>query len=145
MIKIKEIEFRNILNSVGKIALEVQMTTDRGISEIASTPSAIIPGRREVLSTNILGNDLLNKLLEEIYNIEIENQKEFDNILNNYIEKIGTNICLALSLAFARVFAKNEKITLVEYIYKQSNFQNENISPKPLVTIFSGGDRKSVV
>ena len=139
MIKIKEIEFRNILNSVGKIALEVQMTTDRGISEIASTPSAIIPGRREVLSTNILGNDLLNKLLEEIYNIEIENQKEFDNILNNYIEKIGTNICLALSLAFARVFAKNEKITLVEYIYKQSNIQNENISPKPLVTIFSGG------
>lgn len=139
MIKIKEIKFRNILNSAGKIALEVQMTTDKGISEIASTPSAIVPGKREILATNNSKKDYLNELLEKICDIEIENQSEFDTILNKYIENIGTNICLALSLAFARVFAKNEKITLVEYISKQSTCQKVIKSPIPLVTIFSGG------
>ena len=139
MIKIKDIKFRDILNSAGKIALEVQITTDKGISEIASTPSAIIPGKREVLETNNLENGYLNELLEKICNIEIENQKAFDTILNDYMEKIGANICLALSLAFARVSAKKEQITLVEYILKQSHQQKGNISPRSLVTIFSGG------
>ena len=139
MIKIKEIKFRNILNSAGKIALEAQITTDNGISEIASTPSAIVPGKREVLTNNDVENDYLHELLEKICEIEIASQKIFDDILNDYIDKIGANICLALSLAFARVSAKNEKIELVEYILKQSNCLQSSTSIIPLVAVFSGG------
>ena len=139
MIKIKEIKFRDILNSGGNIATEVQIITYNGISEIASAPSAIIPGRREVLESSNKVSDYLNELLQKICNIELESQKIFDSILNDYMDKIGANICLALSLAFARVFAKNEKLTLVEYILKQSTFTKSKRMPKPLVTIFSGG------
>lgn len=139
MILIKKIKFRNILNSAGNIALEVEMKIDKNISEIASIPSAIIPGRREAFTTNNFENKDLNELLEKICNIEIENQKTFDSILNSYIDKLGTNICLALSLAFARVSAKSEQNSLAQYICKQTNYKMKNISLNPLIAIFSGG------
>jgi len=139
MIKIRTIKFRTILNSAGKNAIEVEISTDKNIVGIASTPSAILPGKREVITENELSKEVLNKLLEKIYNTEIESQSEFDSILASNIEEIGSNICLALSLAFARAYAKNEQISLVQYISNIANEQSKNISPKPLVTIFSGG------
>lgn len=139
MIKIEKIKLRNILNSAGKKALEVEITTDTGISEIASTPSAIMAGKREVLETNQIEDKELKGFLENICNTRIENQQMFDSILDNYMDKMGTSICLALSLAFARICAKSESIELVEYIERVSNYTERKISPKPLVTIFSGG------
>lgn len=139
MIKIKKIKFRNILNSAGNIALEIEILTDKNISEKASTPSAIVPGRREVVATSDFENKDLKELVEKISNIEIENQKIFDKILEGYIDKLGANICLALSLAFARVSAKNEKKSLVQYISEQANYNVKKISPIPLITVFSGG------
>ena len=139
MIKIEKIKLRNILNSAGKKALEVEITTDTGISEMASTPSAIMPGKREVLETNQIEDKELKGFLENICNTRIENQQMFDSILDNYMDKIGTSIGLALSLAFARICAKSESIELVEYIERVSNYTERKISPKPLVTIFSGG------
>ncbi len=47
MIKIEEIKIREILNSVGKKAIEVEIRTDYNIRAISSSPSAIIPGKRE--------------------------------------------------------------------------------------------------
>ena len=139
MIKIEKIKFRNILNSAGNIALEVEITTDKNISEKASIPSAIIQGKREVFATNNLKNRDLNELLKKICNTEIQDQKMFDSILNEYIDELGVNICLSLSLAFARVSAKNEQSSLVQYICKQANYKMKKISPTPLVAIFSGG------
>lgn len=139
MIKIEKIRFRNILNSAGNIALEVEITTDKNISEKASIPSAIIQGKREVFATNNLKNRNLNELLKKICNTEIQDQKMFDSILNEYIDKLGVNICLSLSLAFARVSAKNEQSSLVRYICEQANYKMKKISPTPLVAIFSGG------
>ena len=139
MIKIEKIKLRNILNSAGKKALEVEITTDTGISEMASTPSAIMPGKREILEINNIKDKDLNEFLVNICNTNIENQEMFDSILDNYMDKIGTSIGLALSLAFARICAKNEAINLVEYIERVSNYTERKISPKPLVTIFSGG------
>ena len=139
MIKIEKIRFRNILNSAGNIALEVEITTDKNISEKASIPSAIIQEKREVFATNNLKNRNLNELLKKICNTEIQDQKMFDSILNEYIDKLGVNICLSLSLAFARVSAKNEQSSLVRYICEQANYKMKKISPTPLVAIFSGG------
>lgn len=55
----------------------------------------------------------LSKINYKICNIELKNQSEFDMILNDYIEKIGSNICLTLSLAFARAYAKQEVLRTV--------------------------------
>lgn len=60
MIKIKEIKTREILNSVGKKAIEVEIRTENNIRAISSSPSAIIPGKREVITKTIriVGDDL---------------------------------------------------------------------------------------
>ena len=65
MVKIKSIKVREILNSVGKKAVEVEMITDNNIKAISSSPSAIIPGRREVITTNETSKSKLNEMIDE--------------------------------------------------------------------------------
>lgn len=140
MIKITQISVRNILNSAGKEALEVEMVCNNKFKAIASSPSAIIPGRREIITTsNDVNRSGLNEMISEIYNSEIENQSDFDNILNKYMQRLGSNICLPFSLAFARLMAQIQNITLTQYISKIADYNCERISPIPLITIFSGG------
>jgi enolase len=139
MIKIKNIKIRNILNSDGKPTIEVEMIAENNLTAMASSPSAIIPGKREVKTTNKLEEDKLKEMIGKICDKEIENQKQLDHLLTTYIEDLGTNICLPFSLAFARLMAKAQKLTLVHYIASIANCQIETISPIPLVTIFSGG------
>lgn len=139
MIKIKEIKVREILNSVGKKALEVEMITENNIRAISSSPSAIIPGKREVITTNKGNESKLNEMIHEVCNRELENQEEFDSILASYMQELGSSICLPFSLAFARIMAKVQNITLVEYIEKIANYKKQRKSPIPLIAIFSGG------
>lgn len=139
MIKIEKIKFRTILNSAGKKTFEIELLDSTGIKAYASSPSAIIPGKREVMTTNDFNDYLINDLTNEISSTWIENQEMFDTLLNKYINKIGSNICLSLSLAFARIMSQKEQISLVEYIAKIANYKTKYITPKPLVTIFSGG------
>ena len=137
--KIKEIKTREILNSVGKRAIEVEIRTQNNIRAISSSPSAIIPGKREVITTNKGNESKLNEMIHEVCNRELENQEEFDSILDSYMQELGSNICLPFSLAFARVMAQVQNITLVEYIAKVANYKKQRKSPIPLIAIFSGG------
>ncbi|MCI8445856.1 MAG: hypothetical protein HFH31_00010 [Bacilli bacterium] len=139
MIKIKEIKIREILNSVGKKAVEVEIRTYNNIRAISSSPSAIIPGKREVVTTNEVNENKLNEMINEICDRKLENQEEFDSILDNYMRELGSNICLPFSLAFARVMAQVQNLTLVEYIEKVANYKKQRKSPIPLIAIFSGG------
>ena len=139
MARIKDVKLRNILNSEGKKALEIEITADNNLRAIASSPTAIIPGRREVKTTNHINESILNEMLSKICNKEIKNQKEFDNIINTYMKDLGSNICLPVSLAFARLMAQTQNFTLVQYISDIANCKLKKISPIPLVTIFSGG------
>lgn len=139
MIKIKEIKIREILNSAGKKALEVEMIADNKIKAIGSAPSAIMPGKREVITTKETCKNILNKMLYEICNKRLENQEEFDEILERYMQELGSNICLPFSLTFARIMAQAQNLTLVEYIAKIANSRTKRKSPIPLVAIFSGG------
>lgn len=139
MIKITKINIRKILNSIGKEAFEVEMIIDNKFKAIASSPSAIMPGRRETITTENVSKSNLNEMINEIYNSKIENQSDFDNILNKYMQNLGSNICLPFSLAFARLMAQVQNITLTQYISKIANYNCERISPIPLITIFSGG------
>lgn len=139
MIKITQINIRNILNSEGKEAFEVELITDNNLKAIASSPSAIIPGRRETITTNNVSKSDLNEMINKIYKSKIENQNDFDNILNNYMQILGSNICLPFSLAFARLMAQVQNITLIQYISKIADYNHEKESPIPLIAIFSGG------
>ena len=138
-IKIEKINFRHILNSAGKITWEAEMIDSEGRKAFASSPSAIIPGKREVRTTKELDEYGMKKLIKEISHTWIENQERLDTILNRYMDKLGSDICLSLSLAFAKLMAQKQKVSLVEYIAQIANYKTENRMPKPLVAIFSGG------
>lgn len=137
--KIKNIKLRNILNSNGENAIEIEMISQNNSKAIASSPSAIIPGRREILTTQNLSRNITNEVFTEICNKEIESQKDFDIILDKYIDIVGSNISLPLSLAFARLMARKQELSLVQYIRKLSDYSKKCESPRPLVAIFSGG------
>ncbi len=139
MVKIKNVQLRTILNFAGKESLEVEMRADDNFRAIASSPTAIIPGRREVATTSDVDETRLNGLITEICSTDINSQQDFDNILNSYMQDLGSNVCLPFSLAFARLMAQTRKLTLVQYISNIANYNLKKISPIPLVTIFSGG------
>lgn len=137
MIKIKKIKTREILNSQGKIAIETEIITDKNTKGIAQSPSAIVPGKREIKAEKEINNSELDSLISEICNTNIQSQERFDSILNEHIYKIGANLCLSLSLAFARAYSKSKNLSLVNYISKLGNITNKNINIKPLIAIFS--------
>lgn len=137
MIKIKKIKKRKILNSQGKIAIETEIITNKNTTGIAQSPSAIIPGKREIKAEKKFDNNELNAFINEIYSTNIESQEHFDRILSKHINKLGANLCLSLSLAFARAYSKSKNISLVKYIAELGNIANKNINIKPLISIFS--------
>lgn len=137
MIKIEKIKTRKILNSQGKIAIETEIITNKNTKGIAQSPSAIIPGKREIKAEKEINNNELNTLINEIYNTNIESQEHFDSILNKYVNKLGANLCLSLSLAFARAYSKSKNLSLVNYISELGNITDKNINIKPLIAIFS--------
>lgn len=138
--EITNISIRKILNSGGKPAIEATVVLGNQFTGVASAPSAIIAGKREVTTTNFqeLENDVLETMKEDLIHHEY-NQKDFDNILDHYMDSIGSDICLSLSLAFARAKAKETHQTLVEYIENETNIKSDYKAPCPLVAIFSGG------
>lgn len=141
MLKIKEIKIRKILNSGGKLAIESSVILNKNIIGIASAPSAIIAGKREVFSTNVtdIYSIKLNELIIELKNIKQLNQINIDNILNKYLNILGSDICLSLSLAFARALSKYKNLSLIEYIEKETQIKSNYKAPFPLVAVFSGG------
>ena len=137
--KIKEVKIRKIMNSQGLDALEIELLSNNNIKAISSAPSAIIPGKREVITYNSYQNDNIKSLINEICSNFIENQIELDSILDKYMEKLGSKVCLPFSLAFARIMAKEQNVSLVQYISKLLQITETRKSSIPLVTIFSGG------
>ena len=138
--KITDIVLRKILNSGGKDAIEATVILEERFAGIASAPSAILAGKREVTSTdfNKLENDDLEKVKQTLINNEYS-QKEIDRILDSFIDSVGSDICLSISLAFARAKAKAKNQTIIEYIENETNIKSNYKAPYPLVAIFSGG------
>lgn len=141
MLKIKEVKIRKILNSGGKPAIEASVILNKNIIGIAASPSAIIAGKREVFLTNIAETDniVLNNLINELKHLKRINQVNTDNILNKYMDTLGSDICLSISLAFARSLAKYKNISLIEYIENETQIKSKYKAPYPLVAVFSGG------
>lgn len=142
MYKIKNIKLRHILNSNADKAVEAEVILLDGSWGRASSPSAIIPGKLERVTTYESGIDgFYNKEQEiknNLLNIDIC-QEGLDGYLMSVIDIVGSDISLALSLAFARAVAFSLKISFVQYLAKL--LQNKlcmKISGI-LIPIFSGG------
>lgn len=141
MNKVEKVYMRNIINSQGSFAIEADVKLEDEIYGRASAPLAILPGRRENITTkNVSGNipDNYKEFIKQFCG-KYYNQKTWDEALEAYMGKLGTDITLALSLAFARASAKANRLRLIEYIRDSGNIIEVNKNITFMIPIFSGG------
>lgn len=157
--KIIDANIKIIKDSRGKDTLEAFLGTDSHgseygsaqISAIASAPSGKSRGAHEafVLEPSLViekFEEIKNKILEESASGRIDSQENFDNFLislDNTSNKsnLGGNLTLVLSLAFARLKAKEKGIELFQYIKQISQLPNSQTTqmPRPFFNVINGG------
>jgi enolase len=145
--KLSEAELKIILDSRGEETLQAELRAEN-FSASASVPSGKSRGAHEtfVLEPKQAVSrfkDLRNKILDK----EFDTQKEFDDFLISLDgtpgkSNLGGNLILALSLAWARLKAKNEGLELFQYINKllitHYSLLNTNF-PRPIFNVIEGG------
>ena len=123
--KLKEVEIRIISDSRGQETLEAEMESDSGKKSQASIPSGKSRSAYEAFvlepakAKNIFEKEVKEKILEHNFSY----QDKFDEFLikldgTSDKRRLGGNLILVLSLAWARLKAKEEKIELFRYINK---------------------------
>lgn len=138
---IKNIKLRYILNSNAEKAIEADVFLTDGYFGRGASPAAIVPGIREKRITEKKKEDLLKeekKLKDFLINRSI-NQMQLDECLRILVDEIGTDITIAVSIAFARATASSRKIEMVEYLCRELKIKKEFKLPYILVAVFSGG------
>ena len=151
MSKIKNIYAREILDSRGNPTVEVELTLESGIKEVASVPSGASTGKNEALElrdndkNRYHGKGVL-KAVSNVNNIirplligkDSLNQEEIDRIMlekdgTENKEVLGANAILGVSLANLKAAAKYKGIELYEYLGKEYSM------PKCMMNILNGG------
>ena len=149
--KLSGAQLKIILDSRGKETLEAELKSGEFFAS-ASVPSGKSTGSHEafVLEPK-LAVEKFNEIKPQILSREFESQQEFDNFLiqlDNTPNKknLGANLILALSLAFARLKAKDEKKELFEYIKSISQLPNYPITqlPRPIFNVINGGAHENI-
>src|SRR3990167_7588809 len=148
--KILNINLRIILDSRGKETLEAELKS-ADFSAIAGVPAGKSRGTHEAF---VLEPEKALEKLEEIKNKipekDFENQEDFDNFLisldgtpsagsGQVKSNLGGNLILSLSLAFARLKAKEENKELFQYIAQISNLKPKTKNLKPIFNVINGG------
>lgn len=150
--RVTNIGIRKILNSGGKPSFESEVTINDSYVGVGSSPSAIAAGNREQPASIIQdglryeADNSLTRILNAILTTPDITQTKLDQTLFENIDTFGSDLTLAISLAFARANAKSHNIELVQYIENETGIKSANQTPFPLVTMFSGGkvhNRKS--
>ena len=154
MVKIKSVSARQILDSRGKPTIEVSLSSSN-FKEVASVPSGASTGIHEALelrdgdpkyyaglSVNQAISNVKKEIAEKIIYIEFD-QKTLDQFLIDLDgtpnkSKLGANAILGVSMAFAKVGAKEEGIPLYEYLGKLALNKNYQF-PVPMLNIINGG------
>ena len=143
---------REILDSRGTPTVEVTVTTQDGISGVASVPSGASTGEYEAyelrddekryMGKGVLKavNNVNSRISDKISGIDIFNQKEIDRILiesdgTENKSKYGANAILGVSLAVARAASNTLKLPLYKYI----GGVNSHKIPVPMMNILNGG------
>lgn len=151
MANVSHIHGREILDSRGLPALEVDLTLDNMTTVRAAVPSGASTGSHEALELRdqdpdrFHGKGLLKPLScikdvsDELKNISITSQSEMDSVLKKLDgtynkSRLGANTLLAISLAYAKAMAMSRGQELFE------SFEDEDyILPVPLINILNGG------
>ncbi len=148
---ISDIRAREVLDSRGYPALEVDLTLDNTVQVRSAVPSGASTGTYEALelrdrdSHRFKGKGLLkalahiNTLSNELKKHSFNNQSELDTFLIKWDgtdnkSRVGANTILAVSLAYAKATALTHHQELFE------SFKNDNyMLPVPLINILNGG------
>lgn len=142
MARIKNIRLRRILNSNADWTVEAEVFLKDGSWGRGASPKAIVSGKREKRITdreNIQKlNELELRLKKQLLEKDFE-QQELDAYLSTELDDIGTDVSLALSIAFARAVADFFKLDFVKYLSEQLNDGSRLAVPHILVPVFSGG------
>src|SRR6056297_2085351 len=157
MSKIKQVKAREILNSRSIPTIEVKIELENGVIAKASVPSGSSTGEWE--AHEIRDKDLkrfngkgvesvvfnVNKKIgPEIKGLE-PNPKKIDDIMleldgSENKSQLGSNAILGVSLATARVSAKDQNIPLYKFIRYAFNLPDlEFRLPTPLLNVINGG------
>ncbi len=154
MVKIKSVSARQILDSRGKPTIEVSLSSSN-FKEVASVPSGASTGIHEALelrdgdpkyyaglSVNQAVSNVQKEIAEKIIDKEFD-QKTLDQFLIDLDgtpnkSKLGANAILGVSMAFAKVSAKEEGLELYEYLAKLAENKNYKF-PVPMLNIINGG------
>lgn len=151
---ITNIHAREILDSRGNPTVEVEMKNN--IYKVqASAPSGASTGKFEALELRdgnkkrfggkgvLKAVDNIRKILQpEIIGFKLNDQEKFDKFLikldgTKNKSKLGANALIALSIAYAKLSAANEKILLYKYFADISNSASKN--PRLMFNVINGG------
>jgi enolase len=145
------IKAREILDSRGNPTVEVEVTTEDGISGLAAVPSGASTGIFEALELRDRGKRFGGKgvtkatsavtqtIQPKIKGFDVRLQKEIDEVMleldgTENKSKLGGNAMLGVSLACARAAATSEKLRLYEYINRSAD-----LLPVPFFNVINGG------
>lgn len=150
---IQKIYAREILDSRGNPALEVDVITEKGVCGRAAVPSGASTGEREAVELRDMDSKRYHGkgVLKAISNIEeallpalkgksIYDQTALDQTMieldgTNNKSRLGANAILGISMATARAAANMEQISLYRYLGGEQNYT----LPTPHMNIINGG------
>ncbi len=158
--KIAKVEASEILDSRGNPTVKAYVTLESGAMASASVPSGASTGTKEALElrdedeSRFSGKGVqracqnVNELIfPKISGMDASDQKKIDEAMLNLDgtenkANLGSNAILAVSLAVARVAAKEKNIPLWQHIreaYGFSGKDNYNF-PIPMMNVINGGE-----
>ncbi len=152
MAKIKEVKARQILDSRGNPAVEVDVILENGVLGRASVPSGASTGEYEALELRDKEKEFSGKgvrkacrnvneiISKRISGMEADQQEKIDNTLieldgTENKKNLGANSILGVSLAIAKAAAKSQNLPLYQYLNQQENY----VIPVPMMNILNGG------
>lgn len=143
--KLSDAQLKIILDSRDKETLEAELKSGE-FSASASVPSGKSTGSHEAFVLEPKkAIEKGQKIKSQILSREFKSQEEFDNFLIQLDgtpnkQNLGGNLVLSLSLAWAKLKAKDEKKELFQYIRDNFQFSISNFqSPKPIFNVINGG------
>lgn len=153
--KIKQIEAREILASGGAPTVEATVILESGVAGEASVSYGASAGSKEAVvlldadSRRFKGKGMLKAVshikekiapaiigMEGLKNID-QKMLELDGTHNK--ENLGANAILAVSMAYARAQAIENKQMLYEYLQDEFELPKSTKLPKPMVVMIEGG------
>jgi len=155
--KIKTLKAREILDSRGNPTVEVDLTTESGISVRAAVPSGASTGIHEACELRdedkgrYLGKGVLKAVdavntvfAKELVGFDVTDQKGLDDKMcaldgTPNKSKLGANAILGISLAASKAAAEGKGVPLYQHLADLAGNTGEMVLPIPCFNVVNGG------